>query len=722
MKTATDNPITLSGKVDKVIFSNAENGYTVLQLLPLNKGEDKITVVGYFSESFSTQQVTFHGRWQEHPLHGKQFLALVCEQISPNLPVEKFLVEYIDGVGPSYAKKLMQKFGDDLTRILNEAPERLKEVPGVGEQRFKQIMTSWKQQRASHQIILFLTSHGLNFSQAAKVSKRYGHHTIEKIEENPYCLFEDIEGIGFQTADNLAIKLGFSPEDPRRLHGALIYLLQQATRDGHCGLQLEKLIYKGMQLLNVARDPLMLAVNVASEKEAMISDSVFGEPCVFLPLLWQQEQVIAQGLKRLMSVPLEIKQDALEKILNQIIEAEQLPLTTEQQTALMAALQAKVFVLTGGPGVGKTTLIKILMQFFTKQKMSLALAAPTGRAAKRISESTGHPAKTIHRLLEYDPITSSFTHHAKMPLPYDVVVVDESSMLDVPLCASIVQALPESSRLIFVGDIDQLSAVGPGDVLKSLIASEKIPFFSLKTIFRQAASSQIIVNAHRVNQGLMPQVDKNGIRDFFLIRAHPEEQQHKIIDIVANSLVQRFGFDPLNDIQVLSPMNAGPLGVDNLNIVLQQKLNPPEDYKTEMKHLGGVLRVDDKVIQIVNNYEKNIFNGDVGRIASIDLSLRKFFVVFDKHKVEYQFKEMEQLRLAYAISVHKSQGSEYPAVVVVLSMAQRIMLKRNLLYTAMTRGKSCVVVVGEPEAIFCAIKRGEVTKRVNKLEEWLRND
>lgn len=722
MNAVKEAPITLSGRVEKVIFSNPENGYTVLQLQPPSKGEDKITVVGYFTESFSTQQVTFHGHWQDHPLHGRQFSALVCEQISPHIPIEKFLVEYIQGVGPSYAKKLVNAFGDNLTQILNDSPERLKEVPGVGEQRFKQIMNSWKQQRANHEVILFLTSHGLNFSQAAKVSKRYGAHTIEKIQENPYRLVEDIDGIGFQTADSLALKLGFAQDDLRRLQGALIYLLQQATREGHCGLQREKLLDKGAQLLNISREPLLLAIEEVSEKGALISDNVFGVPCVFLPLLWQQEQIIALGLKKLMHSPLEIDINALEKTLEEIIEAEKLPLTQEQQDALMAALQAKVFVLTGGPGVGKTTLIKILMRFFMKQKLSLALAAPTGRAAKRISESTGHPAKTIHRLLEYDPATNSFIHHAKMPLPYDVIVVDESSMLDVPLCASIVQALSEKSRIIFVGDIDQLSAVGPGEVLKSLIASNKIPYFALKTIFRQAQSSQIIVNAHRVNQGLMPQIDKHATRDFFLIRSEQETQQHKIIDIVTNSLPSRFGLDPLNDIQVLSPMNAGLLGVDNLNILLQEKLNPPDDYKKEMKHLNGVLRVDDKVIQIVNNYDKNIFNGDVGRIASIDLSLRKFTVVFDKVKVEYQFKELEQLRLAYAISVHKSQGSEYPAVVVVLSISQRIMLKRNLLYTAMTRGKSCVVVIGEPEALSCAIHRGETTKRVNKLEEWLKND
>ncbi|MBI2791547.1 MAG: ATP-dependent RecD-like DNA helicase [Gammaproteobacteria bacterium] len=724
MKSATESHVTLSGRVHKVIFSNAENGYTVLQLQPKDKNQDKITVVGYFAQNFSTEQVTFHGHWQEHPLHGRQFMALVCEQITQSMPMEKFLVEYIDGVGPSYAKKIIDTFGDEVSNILNNNPERLKEVPGIGQSRLQQMMASWQMQKSSHEVVLFLTSLGLHFAQAARVAKRYGNKAKEKVEENPYRLIEDIDGIGFQTADNLALKLGMAVDSPHRIQGAFLYLLQQATRDGHCGVKQENLIDKTIQLLNVSKAPIEQALEAAMDNESVIIDSAQGEMCVFLPTLYTCEKLIALGLKNIMATPLNINDAELEKTLNDVIQEESLPLTDEQQQAAFAALQSKVFVLTGGPGVGKTTLIKILLKVFMKQKMTVALAAPTGRAAKRISESTGHTAKTIHRLLEYDPYTHTFAYHPTMPLPFDVIILDEASMLDVPLCSSVVQALGLKTRIIFVGDIDQLSAVGPGDVLKSLISSGKIPYFPLKTIFRQAASSQIIVNAHRVNSGLMPQVDKSESRDFFLIRAHtPEEQQQKIIDIVTNSLPSRFGFSAIDDIQLLSPMNGGPLGVDNLNVLLQEKLNPPEYDKKEMKHLvSGVLREEDKVIQIVNNYEKNIFNGDVGKIISIDNSLRKFVVLFDKQKVEYQFKELEQLRLAYAISVHKSQGSEYPAVVVTLSMSQRIMLKRNLLYTAITRGKSCVVVIGEPEALSAAIKRGYITKRVNKLEDWLKDD
>ncbi len=720
---ALESPISLQGRIEKVIFTNPDNGYTVLQLKVKDKTQDKVTVVGYFDKAFTQEQVTFYGNWQEHALHGRQFMALLCEQITQSLPMEKFLVEYIDGVGPSYAKKLIDKFGDELSTILNKNPERLKEVAGVGESRYQQIVSSWQAQRSSHEMVLFLTSHGLHFGQAAKVAKRYGAKAIDIVNENPYRLIEDIEGIGFQTADNLALKLSFAVDDSRRLQGGLLYLLQQATRDGHCGMPQARLLEKARDLLKVTLKPLEDALHEAKEREQIVLTTAQGVRCVFLPMLYQQEQIIATGLKALMASKVDEDAKSLMQLLEKVIEEEDLPLTEEQQQAAFLALNSKVFVLTGGPGVGKTTLIKILLKVFLKQNKSVALGAPTGRAAKRISESTGENAKTIHRLLEYDAFTHTFGYHPHFPLPYDVVILDESSMLDVPLCASVVQALKEGTQIIFVGDVDQLSAVGPGDVLKSLIRSGKIPFYALKAIFRQAATSQIIVNAHRVNQGLMPSVEKNDSRDFFLIRSNnPQEQQQKIVDIIINSLPLRFGISAIDDIQLLSPMNGGPLGVDNLNMLLQERLNPATDDKKEMKHHNGVLRVDDKVIQIVNNYEKNVFNGDVGRIIKIDNNLRKFVVMFDKTEIEYQFKEIEQLRLAYAITIHKSQGSEYPAVVVSLSMSQRIMLKRNLLYTAMTRGKACVVVIGEPEALTCAIKRGEVLTRVNKLEDWLKDE
>ncbi|MBS0286456.1 MAG: ATP-dependent RecD-like DNA helicase [Proteobacteria bacterium] len=719
--TEVKSPISLQGRIEKVIFNNPENGYTVLQLKTKDKTQDKITVVGHFAQTFTNEQVTFFGQWQEHALHGRQFMALICEQVNQSLPMEKFLVEYIDGIGPSYAKKLIDKFGDELTDVLNNTPEKIKMVQGVGQSRYQQIISSWQQQKSSHERVLFFTTHGLNFSQAAKVTKRYGASAIEKVQENPYRLIADIEGIGFQTADNLALKLSFAKDDSRRLQGGIIYLLQQATREGHCGLRKADLIEKARALLGVDNAALDNAINQSSEKELVIVDKAQGYACVFLPTLYYQEKMIAAVLLTLLGEPVPSEESTLRKMLQDEIKESDLPLSQEQLEAALLALQSKVFVLTGGPGVGKTTLIKVLLKVFMKQKMSVALAAPTGRAAKRISESTGQIAKTIHRLLEYDPFTQNFAYHQQMPLPFDVVILDESSMLDVPLCASVVGALKKDARIIFVGDVDQLSAVGPGDVLKSLINSQKIPFYALKTIFRQAASSQIIINAHRVNQGLMPQIDKVDARDFFLIRSHdPKEQQQKMLDIMTLSLPARFGFSA-DDIQLLTPLNGGPLGVDNLNMLLQENLNPPAEDKNEIKHLNGVLRVQDKVIQIVNNYEKNVFNGDVGKIIKIDFNLRKFVVLFDKTQVEYQFKEQEQIRLAYAISVHKSQGSEYPAVVVIVSMSQRIMLKRNLLYTAITRGKSCVVIVGEPEALSFAIKRGEVALRINKLEDWLKD-
>jgi exodeoxyribonuclease V alpha subunit len=449
-------------------------------------------------------------------------------------------------------------------------------------------------------------------------------------------------------------------------------------------------------------------------------DTVEKKPCVFIKELWQQEKIIAQILMDTCAKPLEIDPQ-LQEIVDEVLAQENLPLSEEQQAAILSALKNRVFVLTGGPGVGKTTLIKLLVQIFGKQKLEVVLAAPTGRAAKRISEATGQTAKTIHRLLEYDPYTKTFGFHAGFPIPADVIILDESSMLDVPLAFAIVSALSEKGRIIFVGDIDQLAPVGPGDVLNALIKSGKIPSFSLKTIFRQAQTSQIIVNAHRVNQGLMPEVNKEVLRDFYLIRVKENEQQQKVVSIVSEQLPARFGYCPMNDIQVLTPMNGGHLGVDTLNEVLQEKLNPAQKDKDEVKHNRGFLRQGDKVIQIVNNYDKNVFNGDIGTVESIKLEQETCQVMFDNRIVDYEFKEIDQLKLAYAISVHKSQGSEYKAIVVVLSMSQQMMLKRNLLYTAMTRAKSCAVVVSEPRALAIAVERSEVNKRVSKLEEWLQN-
>jgi exodeoxyribonuclease V alpha subunit len=440
-----------------------------------------------------------------------------------------------------------------------------------------------------------------------------------------------------------------------------------------------------------------------------------------MPILWQQEQMISHKIKALLARKKDVNTEELLVSLKEL--AKSFTLSIEQYQALEEALHSQVFVLTGGPGVGKTTSVNTLVEIFKKNNLRIALAAPTGRAAKRLQEATEFTAKTIHRLLEYDSFTKKFNLNQYFQLPIDVLIVDEASMLDVPLCAALLQAMPDDARLILVGDVDQLSSVGPGEVLRSCIASNKVPYFALTKIFRQGTMSQIVINAHRVNAGLLPETDNNIEQDFYRIRAcDPNDYIKKLAMIVAERLPARFDFCPFQDIQVISPMNIGLLGINNLNKALQQALNPASQEKAEIKQYEGYLREGDKVIQTVNNYEKNVFNGDIGRITAIYPQNNKLTVNFEQQKVEYQAKEIEQLQLAYAITVHKAQGSEYPAVVIVMSMAHKTMLKRNLLYTAITRGKKCVVLLCEEKALQLAVTTHEVATRINKLEEWLQND
>lgn len=714
------SPFSLSGRIDQLRF-RAPSGYTVLQLQPKNPESPKVMVVGYCQEGLESGQIIeLTGYWQEHPRHGKQFFAEHYTLAAQVVPLEKFLVHYIKGVGLATAKKLITTFGEDLFEVLNQSPEQIKVLAGIKGRVYATIIASWQSQKSFLEILLFLTEHGLPYFQANKIVKRFGKDSRTIIENNPYCLFEEIDGIGFQTADKLAIKLGFNQEDPRRILGGFLFLLKSAIRDGHCGIFETDLFTQANTLLALPIDPMQAVLQDAAKNKKLVCDTLNQVPCVFLVSLWEQEQAIAKKLKKMCNRPVGNVKLLLKNLID-VIDSEKLPLTQEQQAAIYQAIQSPVFVLTGGPGVGKTTLIKILVRLFKKQNISFALAAPTGRAAKRISESTGHTAKTLHRLLEYDPYAMTFRYDGENYLPVKALVIDESSMIDVPLCATVLAALSPDTRLIFVGDVDQLSAVGPGEVLGGLIGSGKIPFFSLKEIFRQAASSQIIVNAHRVNQGLMPVVDKHASRDFFLIRAGDiDAQQQKILHIATEQLSDRFGFNPLEEIQVITPMNGGPLGVDNLNRLLQEKLNSAHPDKREWRQGDSVFREGDKVLQIINNYEKNVFNGDLGVIHNIDPSRQKMRVFFDKQPIEYALKECEQLKLAYAMTVHKSQGSEYPAVIVVLSLSQRILLKRNLLYTAMTRGKKCVVVVSDLAPLKFAIEQGERVKRISKLEELLR--
>ncbi|MGE3320407.1 MAG: ATP-dependent RecD-like DNA helicase [Candidatus Berkiella sp.] len=712
--------VKMSGKVAKVIFNRPDNGYTVMQV-EISGNKAKIMVVGNFPVALSEDDlIQFEGSWQNHPTHGKQFFADTLNLAQEVGAQEKLFIHQIDGVGPSFANKLQQAFGDNLKDILENSPHRLKEVPGIGQMRFTKIMDSWAQIRDSHDAMLFLTSRGIGFAQATKIHKQYGEFTVEKLTHNPYRMIDEVEGVGFVMTDNFAKHLAIEDNDPRRLLAGMAHVLALETRFGHCGMIRDKLLMQSANVLKVSRSELEAIMNYLIEEKKVIPETVKGQACLFEPVLWQQEQLIAHKIKVQLQRERDVNTDDLLVTLKGLEKTR--TLSKEQYQAIAQALNSSVFVLTGGPGVGKTTSVNTLVEIFNQNQLRVALCAPTGRAAKRLTEATQNQAKTIHRLLEYDSFSKRFKHNQFEPLPVDVLIIDEASMLDVPLCAAVLQALPEDARLILVGDVDQLSSVGPGEVLRSLITSNAVPYFALTQIFRQATSSQIVVNAHRVNQGLLPETDNDTAQDFYRVEARDtQDYLRKIATIVGDRLPSRFGFSPFTDIQVISPMNIGPLGINNINKVLQQTLNPKLQEKEEIKHYDGVLREGDKVIQLVNNYDKNVFNGDIGTIAAIYPTSHKVVVDFEQQKIEYQAKEIEQLQLAYAITVHKSQGSEYKAVVVVLSMAQKTMLKRNLLYTAITRGKQCVVLLCEQSALVLSVNTHEVATRINKLEEWLQD-
>lgn len=712
----------LSGSVERVTFHNEESGFTVLRLKVAGQ-RDSVAVVGFTASPAVGQFMECVGAWQNDRTHGVQFKASKITPVQPTTleGKERYLASgQVKGLGNYYAKKLIEHFGYDVFEVIENEPERLLEIPGIGRKRLDMVKESWAEQQAVRDIMLFLQEHGVGTARAWKIYRYYRERAIAVITENPYRLSLDIDGIGFQTADTVATSLGVAKNSLMRAEAGISHVLGQISLDGHCAVPEEKLIDEASRLLEIDRP--LVSEALANEKltRRIVGETIDGEPCIFLESLYRAETGVASGLRRLKRGTLPWKALDPHDVLPWIETETGLELSPSQRSAVTLVLASKVSIITGGPGVGKTTILRAILAVLQREEVSVALCAPTGRAAKRLTESTGIEAKTIHRLLEFDPQAFDFKHGRGNPLDVSLVVVDETSMVDVTLMQKLVAAIPNRAAVVFVGDVDQLPSVGPGAVLADLISSEAIATVRLTEIFRQAAESMIVVNAHRINQGDMPlAAEGDGLSDFYVVKAaSPEDIHDKVMQLVTERIPKRFGLDPVKDVQVLTPMNKGGIGVQALNAELQARLNPTAEPK--VTRFGTTFAPGDKVIQTINNYDKEVFNGDIGLIDQIDIEEETVTARFDQHKVEHDFGDLDELSLAYAISIHKSQGSEYPAVVIPLSMQHYALLERNLVYTAVTRGRKLVVLVAEPKALGRAISNCKSKRRLTGLVQRLR--
>jgi len=703
-----------------VTYHNPDNGFCVLCVKARGQ-RDLVAVVGHAATINAGEFVSATGWWTTDRDHGLQFKAASITTTQPTTleGIEKYLGSgMIRGIGPVYAHALVTGFGEGVFDLIEQEPHRLREVTGIGKKRAARIVAGWADQKAIREIMLFLHAHGVGTSRAVRIYKTYGQDAIALISENPYRLARDIRGIGFRTADQVAAKLGIEKEAMIRVRAGLSFGLAEATGQGHCGLPVAELTRSTSDLIEVGAGLIGDALRLELGDGELVADIVDGEACVFLAGLYRSEQAIAERLRLLSRGRPPWPVIDASRALPWVEARTGLALAPSQQEALRLAVDAKVLVITGGPGVGKTTLVRSVLQVLGAKGVRVALCAPTGRAAKRLAESTGLEARTIHRLLEADPGTGGFKRGEAHPLDCDLLVVDEASMVDVPLMRALLMALPDASALLLVGDVDQLPSVGPGQVLADVIASAAVPVVRLTEVFRQAAQSRIITNAHRINGGRMPELTAPDGSDFYFIKAaEPEDAARKLLAVVRDRVPARFGLDPVRDVQVLCPMNRGSLGARMLNIELQRVLNPPGEQRVE--RFGWTYGPGDKVMQVTNDYERDVFNGDLGIVTGLDMEEGTLLVSFEGREVEYGFGELDELALAYATTIHKAQGSEYPAVVIPLATQHYAMLARNLLYTGVTRGKRLVVLVGSRKALSMAVRNAGARRRWSKLREWL---
>jgi exodeoxyribonuclease V alpha subunit len=775
----------LAGSIERVTFHNAENGFCVLRIKARGH-RDLVTVVGHAAEISAGEWVTVSGVWVNSREHGQQFKASFLRSSPPTTAegIEKYLGSgMIRGIGPIYASKLVAAFGAEVFELIEQAPERLREVPGIGKVRASRIAQAWADQKVVREIMVFLHSHGVGTARAVRIFKTYGNDAVQVMAENPYRLARDIRGIGFRTADAIASRLGIEPAATIRLRAGINYALLEASGEGHCGLPTAELLRLAGELLAVERpagtpqvagaaisqlssqgerspaaqpdpsaadrlthqpaagrtaspprvplDPALIqsALDLELSEGSVVADSLAGEPAIFLAHLHRDERRIAEALQELTAGSPPWGSIDAGKAIGWVEQRLGLQLAPSQQAAVALALASKLLVITGGPGVGKTTLINAILRILAAKTLRIQLCAPTGRAAKRMAEATGLEAKTIHRLLEFDPQAHGFRRNAELPLECDLLVVDETSMVDVPLMASLLAAIPPEAALLLVGDVDQLPSVGPGQVLADAIASGALAVARLTEVFRQAATSRIITTAHAINAGTIPDLrsppDGESSDFYFLPADTPEQAVALILKVVGERIPARFGFDPVAEVQVLCPMARGGCGSRSLNLELQQLLNP--DPAEQVERFGWRFAPGDKVMQIANDYDKEVFNGDLGTVDAIDADNSELSVLFPSSEagvagsraVVYGWGELDHLVPAYACTIHKSQGSEYPAVVIPLLTQHYAMLQRNLVYTGLTRGKRLVVIVGQKKALAMAVNNRLGRRRYTKLAEWL---
>lgn len=713
----------LAGTVERVTYHSQETGFAVLSVVARGR-HGLVRVVGRVPNISAGEKIEATGTWVFDPQHGEQFRAdeVLLRPPSTVAGIEKYLASgLVKGIGPTYARRIVAVFGERTLEVIDESPSFLKEVKGIGPARIARIRTSWKEQKAVRDIMVFLQSHGLGTQRAVRIYRTYGDQAVEIVRANPYRLATDIWGVGFKTADELGRRLGIDPASLARATAAVRYTLHQLSLDGHVGFPEDEVVTATAQLPDLPIAVVREAVEQLRQEGELVREPS-APPLLYLKPLFLAELGVARSVARLLRGSHPLPPLDLATRMQQVERGMGIELAPGQRAALEAAARQKVLVVTGGPGTGKTTIVRGLLELFASCRLRLALCAPTGRAAKRLSETTGREAKTIHRLLEFDAALGGFRRTAVQPLDVDLLVVDETSMVDVALMNSLLRAVPAHACVVLVGDVDQLPSVGSGSVLADLIASGVVPVARLTEIFRQASQSWIIRAAHAVRAGERPEsAPPGGQGDFYFIEADtPERIIDRLLVLLRERIPQRFGLDPLRDVQVLTPMNRSELGTQALNVRLQQALNRnPDGPKVE--RFGWTFRVGDKVMQTQNNYNRDVFNGDVGWVVRIDEQENELIVDYDGREVRYEFGELDEITLSYTVSIHKSQGSEYPAVILLLHTQHFKMLQRNLLYTAITRGRQLVLVVGSRQALDLAVRNVDTSHRCTLLPDRLRD-